>query len=68
VFATMDDIAGKFAQAERQLAAKIKYGADKDQEAAQKHESAAELAKKIHEWILPEGLMNRFRNRSFYSI
>ena len=54
VFAAVDDVAGKFSQAERELCAKVKKSANKDEESAENEEGAAEFAKRVHPGILPE--------------
>src|SRR5437763_15300688 len=55
VFAAVDDVAGQFSQAERELVAKIQKSADQNEERAKKEERAAEFTERIHEVILPEG-------------
>ena len=55
VFAAVDDVAGQFPQAERELVAKIQKSADQNEERAKKEERAAEFTERIHEVILPEG-------------
>jgi len=54
VFATVDDIAGKSAEAKRELAREIENRAKENEEAAEEEESAAELAKGIHKNIIEE--------------
>jgi hypothetical protein len=54
VFAAMDDIAREAAEAERELAAKVKKSANKDEESAKNEEGAAKFAKRVHPGILPE--------------
>jgi len=49
VFAAMDDVAGEFSKAKRQLAAKIKKSAEKNQKTAQEKESPSQLAKRFHD-------------------
>lgn len=56
VFATMDDIAGKFSEAEWQSATEVKKGAKNNQEPTKKQNSATEFAKGFHRGILPEWL------------
>jgi hypothetical protein len=48
VFAAMDDVAGKFSEAERKFATEIEKSADDDEEAAEKQECAAEFAMRVH--------------------
>jgi hypothetical protein len=48
VFTAMDDVARKFAEAKRELAAEIEESADEDQEAAEDKEGAAEFAMRVH--------------------
>ena len=48
VFAAMDDVAGEFAEAEREFAAEIEKSADEDEEAAEDQEGAAEFAIRVH--------------------
>jgi len=50
----MDDVAGKFPQAEGEFAAEIEKSADEDEEAAEEEERAAEFAERIHPRIVPE--------------
>jgi len=52
--ATMDDVAGEATEAERKSAVKIKQYAEKDEEAAEEQQSAAEFAKGIHSVIVRE--------------
>ena len=49
VFATVDDVAGKAAETQRELAAKVEKRAKNDQEDAENEEHAAEFAEGIHE-------------------
>ncbi len=54
MFAAVDNIAGEFSQAERELCAKVKKSANKDEESAENEEGASEFAKWVHPEILPE--------------
>ena len=54
MFAAMDDIAREAAEAQRELAAKVKKSANKDEESAENEEGAGEFAKRVHPGILPE--------------
>jgi len=49
VFAAMDDVAGKFSQAEGEFAAEVKKNADKDEKGAENEECASEFAEIVHE-------------------
>jgi hypothetical protein len=49
VFAEVDDVAGKAAEAQREFSAEVKQSTDKDQEGAENEEGAAEFAEGIHE-------------------
>jgi hypothetical protein len=49
VFAAVNDVAGKAAEAQREFSAEVKQSADEDQEGAENEESAAEFAEGIHE-------------------
>jgi len=48
VFATVDDVARQAAEAEGEFAAEVEKTADKDEEAAENEESAAEFADGVH--------------------
>jgi len=48
VLAAVDDVAGKAAEAKRELAAEIKKSADEDEEAAEEKKGAAEFAERVH--------------------
>ncbi len=54
MFAAMDDVAGKFSQAEGQSATEVEKSPEEDEEAAEKEEAAAEFAEGIHKWIVAE--------------
>jgi hypothetical protein len=54
VFAAVDDVAGEAAEAQREFSAEVKHSTDKDEEAAENEEGAAEFAKRVHPGILPE--------------
>jgi len=49
VFAAVDDVARETAEAQGELAAKVKESADNDQEDAKNEEHAAEFAEGVHE-------------------
>ncbi len=49
VFATVDDVAGQAAEAERELAAKVEESTEENQEDAENQEQAAEFTEGIHE-------------------
>jgi len=49
VLAAVDDVAGKAAEAKRELAAEVEKSADKDEEGAENEESAAEFTDGIHQ-------------------
>ena len=49
VFATVDDVARQAAEAEGEFAAEVEKTADKDEEAAENEESAAEFTDRIHQ-------------------
>lgn len=48
VFAAMNNVAGKFSQAEREFAGEIKERAQDDEQPAEKEKRAAELAERVH--------------------
>jgi hypothetical protein len=48
VLAAVDNIAGKAAEAEGELAAEIEESTDEDEEAAEKKKGAAEFAERVH--------------------
>jgi hypothetical protein len=48
VLAAIDDVAGKFSEAEGELSAEEQKSTDDDKEAAQEEKSAAEFAEMIH--------------------
>ena len=54
VFAAVNDIAGKFSEAQREFAAEEQKSTDDDEEAAEEEETAAEFAERIHESIIEE--------------
>ena len=49
VFAAVDDVARETAEAQGELAAKVKESADNDQEDAKNEEHTAEFAEGVHE-------------------
>lgn len=54
MFAAMNDVAGKFSQAEGELVAEVQESTDKDKKCAKEKKRAAEIAERLHEVILPE--------------
>jgi hypothetical protein len=54
VFAAMHDVARKFSQAEGELVAEVQKGTDKNKKRSKEKKSAAEIAERLHEAILPE--------------
>ncbi len=48
MLATVDNIAGKAAEAEGELAAEVEKSADEDEEAAEEKKGAAEFAERVH--------------------
>lgn len=54
MFAAMNDVAGKAAEAEREFAAEIEKSADEDEETAEEQENATEFAEGIHITIIEE--------------
>ena len=48
VFATMDDVAGKFSQAKREFGTEVEKSADEDKEYAKEEENTAEFAEGVH--------------------
>lgn len=54
MFATMNDVAGQFSQAEWQLAPKLKKATNQDEQPSEKDKRAPKLAKGVHDMILPE--------------
>ena len=48
VFATMDDVAGKTAEAEREFSAEVEKSAKKYEQTAEEEERAAEFAERVH--------------------
>lgn len=59
VFAAMNDVAGKFSEAEGEFAAEEQKSPDDNEEAAKEEESAAEFAERIHKTIIEEGWSGR---------
>ena len=49
MFAAMDDVARKAAEAQGKFSAEVKKNADKDEEGAENEEDAAEFAERVHE-------------------
>ena len=69
MLATVNDVAGKFAPAERELRAEVEQGAEENEERAEGEEGAAEFAKWLHSRILPEAtLSTRYSERYYYYI
>lgn len=66
MFATVDDVAGQFAQAERQLVAEIKKDTNQDKEPSEEDKRAPNLAKRVHKIILPEPQDKSLANPSIY--
>ncbi len=60
VLAAMHDVAGEAAEAEGELGAEVKNGADEDQESPEEKERATEFAKGIHSRILPQAADKSF--------
>jgi hypothetical protein len=56
VFAAVDDVTGKAAEAEGQFSAKVKKCAYDDKEPAEHEEGAAEFANRVHCRILPQAV------------
>jgi hypothetical protein len=54
VFAAVDDVAGKFAEAEGKFATEIEKSAKDDKKAAEKEQSAAEFTEGVHRLSLEE--------------
>jgi len=54
VFAAMNDVAGKFSQAEGELVAEVQKSTDKGKKGSKEKKGAAEIAERLHEVILPE--------------
>jgi hypothetical protein len=54
VFAAMDDIARETAETEGEFPAKVKKGANDNQQAAEEEQCAAEFTERVHPQILPE--------------
>jgi hypothetical protein len=48
MFAAMDDVAGKFPQAEREFAAEVQKSAEKGEQGSESEEDAAEFAERVH--------------------
>jgi len=63
VFTTVDDVAGKAAEAEREFATKVEKSTDEDEEAAEEKESAAEFAEGVHNRILLQSADRPFPGR-----
>jgi hypothetical protein len=55
VFAAVDDVAGKFPEAEGEFGAEVKQGAEDDEDEAEQEKGAAEIAKRVHGNIIGEG-------------
>jgi hypothetical protein len=49
VFATMDDVAGKTAEAEREFSTEVEKSAKENEETSEEEERAAEFAERVHE-------------------
>jgi hypothetical protein len=48
VFVTIDDVAGKTAEAQREFSAEVEKSAKENEEAAEEEERAAEFAERVH--------------------
>jgi hypothetical protein len=48
-FATMDDVAGKTAEAEREFSTEVEKSAKENEETSEEEERAAEFAERVHE-------------------
>jgi hypothetical protein len=48
VFATMDDVVGKTAEAQREFSAEVKKSAKENEETAEEEQRAAEFAERVH--------------------
>ena len=59
MLAAVDDVAGKFSEAQREFAAEEQKSTDDDEEAAEEEESATEFAEGIHKSIIEEGSSGR---------
>jgi hypothetical protein len=49
VFATMDDVAGKTAEAEREFSAEVEKSAKEREQTSEEEERAAKFAERVHE-------------------
>jgi ArsR family metal-binding transcriptional regulator len=58
----MHDVAGKAAEAQRELATEIQQCADENEETTEKEKHAAEFAKRLHREILPEVTCKAFQS------
>jgi hypothetical protein len=56
VFASVDDVARKFSEAEREFASEVENSADDGQGAAKEEEGAAEFAERFHKDIIGDEL------------
>jgi len=54
VFAAMNDVPGKFSQAEGEFVAEVQKRTDQDKKCSKGKQRAAEIAKRLHQAILPE--------------
>jgi len=54
VFAAVDDVAGKAAEAQGKFSAEIEKSANEHEEATEEEQGAAEFAEKVHEESLKE--------------
>lgn len=66
VFAAVNDVAGQFSQAQRQLVSKIEKHTNQDEEPSEEDKRAAEFAEGVHEVILPEGTSKSFSQPCYY--
>ena len=54
VFSAVDDVAGEFAESEREFGAEVKQSADDDEDEAEQEKCAADVAERIHKSIIEE--------------
>jgi hypothetical protein len=54
VFAAVDDVAGKAAEAQGKFSAEVEKSADEDEEATEEEQGAAEFTLRVHEGSLKE--------------
>lgn len=66
VFASVDDVAREFSQAEGQLVPEIEKGSEKDEQSSEEKKRAAESAERVHWLILPEGTSKSLQPAFYY--